>query len=783
MPMLSLRVTLRQLRRDPAYIAAVVFSLAIGMAVCAAVFSILNVFLFAPVPGVLDRSTVIHIRWMGGPELLTPAEFGVVERELAPVMEGVLAQGERGLPIALPSETVTSTVAFVSNRLFETLGTSPTVGRLLNQGDAAPGAAPVAVIGDTLWRRYFGADPGAMGRSIAIGGRSFGIVGVSPSGFSGLRLALGDQALDGDGAPQVWVPLTSASPNVPWLSVGGRLAGDADPNAFKARLAVAAAHAARESPIRHEPAALRSFRAGLNWRSDPWDALMALGLALIVPLSILAIGCANVVNLQLARATERARELSVRLTLGASRPQLLRLLGIEIVILSCVAGGAGWIGARLLLRAAQPLFPVQLTLDWNVWWLLLILVTMVIAAAGLAPALLALRNVIAIGARQGGDSLPHQRLRSALVVVQVAVSVVLLFVSGLGLRALQSTYTQLPPRADQILSAEFDLSQIRQPAPDPGAFIQGILARLRDQGPTPAAAFSTFLRYGRPVRLWLPQDGDGIGRTVYAGEVTSGWFDVMDLRLLAGRGFNDAGLLTDVVVNEALASQLTDRSALLGTRLRLKTADGSIQAREVVGVVQDQRGSNLPMAFLPMPAALPSSLVLVVRSTDPATALPIVRHAIQAAEPLAPVDTIRSLADRLDDPFGDLRGIVIVGVMLGTLALVLAAAGEYAVLAFSVRRRTREIGIRVAVGANRWSILRLVVHQALSVTVIGLMLGFALGLPLTVVMRAAFLGISPMDPLTMAIVATGMLFVALAASLLPALRAMRVGPAVALRDE
>jgi predicted permease len=780
---LSLRVTLRQLRRNPAYIAAVVLSLAIGMAVCAAVFSILNVFLFAPSPGIFDRSTVIHIRWMGGQELLTPAEFDIVQRELSPVMDGVIAQGERRLPVVLPSEAVTATAAFVSTRFFDTLGTTPIAGRLLNQGDVAGGATPVAVIGETLWRRYFGADRDAIGRSIVIGGRSFSIVGVSPSGFAGLRLALSDQALDQEGLPQIWVPLTSAPPNVPWLSVGGRLPADADANALQARLAVTAAHAARESRIRHEPASLGWFRAGLNWRSDPWNALMTLGLALIVPLAILAIGCANVVNLQLARATERTRELSVRLTLGASRSQLLRLLGIEIVILACVAGGAGWIGARLLLRAAQPLFPVQLTLDWNVWGLLLILVTMVIAAAGFAPALLALRNVIAIGARQGGDTLPHKRFRSALVIVQVAGSVVLLFVSGLALRALHSTYEQLPAHADQILSAEFDLTQIRQPAPDAGAFVQGILARLRDQEPIPAAAFATFLRYGRPVRLWLPQDGDGIGRTVYAGEVTSRWFDVMGRRLLAGRGFNDAGSLTDIIVNEALASQLTDRPAILGTRLRLKTADGSIQVRDVVGVVQDQRGSNLPMAFLPMPAAPPSSLVLVVRSTNPATALPIVRQAIQAAEPLAPLDTIRSLADRLDDPLGELRGIVIVGAMLGVLAVLLAAAGEYAVLAFSVRRRTREIGIRVAVGANRWSVVRLVVHQALSVTVIGLAVGFGLAVPLTLAMRAAFLGVSPVDPLTMAIVATGMLFVALAASLLPALRAIRVGPAVALRDE
>jgi predicted permease len=634
---------------------------------------------------------------------------------------------------------------------------------------------------EAFWRHHYGGDPNVVGRSVTIGGRPFAIVGISPAGFPGLRLA--DRGADPAGTPQLWVPLTSVPGNVPWLAVGGRLSHGADLDTVHARLAVTAAHLAQESPVRREPPVLRGFRAGLNWTRDPWESLLTVGLFLMVPLSILAIGCANVLNLQLARATERTRELNVRLTLGASRPHLLRLLSIEVAILTCVAGGVGWIGTSLLLIAVQPLFAVPLALDWSVLWFLLILVAFVIAAAGSAPAWLALRTVIATGLKQEAGGVAHKRLRAGLVVVQVAASVVLLFISALGIRTLQSHRDKLPVHAENILAAQFNLSEIRQPAPHSGVFVDSILTGLRDHGQIGAAAFATFLRFGQPVRFWLPHDREDVRRTTAAGAVTSEWFDVMGIRLLAGRRFSDAGSLTDVLVNEALASQLGGRSVVLGTRLRLMGSEGALQIREVVGVVEDQLMSPIPMALLPMSATPPSMLVLVVRTTDAATAIPIVREAIQATEPLAPLDTIRPLAARLKEVFSGLRDIVILGAALGALAVLLAAVGQYAVLAFAVRRRTREIGIRVAVGANRRSVLALVVNQGLSVTLAGLVVGFCLAVPVSVMMRSVFFGVSPVDPLAVLPVVVGMLLVTVAASLLPAFRALRVDPTVALRDE
>ena len=440
-------------------------------------------------------------------------------------------------------------------------------------------------------------------------------------------------------------------------------------------------------------------------------------------------------------------------------------------------------GRGYSLLGVQPLFGVPLVLDRTVLWFLLILVAFVVATAGSAPAWLALRHVIAVGVKQGSDSVPHKRLRTALVMIQVAGSVVLLFISGLGLRTLQTQQGKLPAHSQDILTAEFNLSQVREPAPSPAVFVDSILTGLRDHGPTRVAAFATFLRFGQPVRFWLPADGDSVRRTVYGGAVTRDWFEVMGIRLLAGRALRDSEALTDLVVNETFASQLGGRSAVLGTRLRVSGLDGALQTREIVGVVEDQLMAPVPMALFPMAATPPSSLVLVVRTNDAATALPLVRAAIQAAEPLAPLDTIRSLSDRVNEVFSGLQNLVVVGVTLAAMAVVLAAVGQYAVLAFVVRRRTREIGIRVAVGAPVRAVLGLVVRQALFVTLAGLVLGFCLAVPISIALRSALFGVSPLDPLTMVPVMLVMLLVGGAASLLPAFRAARVDPLVALRDE
>ena len=345
--MTELRTTWRQLFRAPVHVATVVASLGIAMAVCGAMFSTLNVLIFSDVPGVVDRNSLVRIRWAGQSASFTPAEFDALATAVAGDTNGLAAQGERIVPIVLRGEAASARAAFVSPTLFETLGTQPLRGRLLTRADGQPGAAPVVVIAESLWRRGFDGDPGVVGRSLTVRGRPSIVVGIAPPGFGGLRLDMGDGP---ESAPEVWLPLDGDAPHRPWLSVAARLRSARTPRDVQARLAVVADRLDQISPPVRQPAWLQAYRAGLDWRRSTWDSLLVTGLFLMVPLAVLGIACANVVNLQLARAAERTRELSVRLTLGASRWRVIRLLALEVAVLGIAAAAVGGFGAALLLE-------------------------------------------------------------------------------------------------------------------------------------------------------------------------------------------------------------------------------------------------------------------------------------------------------------------------------------------------------------------------------------------------------------------------------------------------
>ena len=295
---------------------------------------------------------------------------------------------------------------------------------------------------------------------------------------------------------------------------------------MQARLAVVADRLDRISPPAQYPPRLQVFRAGLDWRRATWDSLLVTGFFLTVPLAVLGIACANVVNLQLARAAERTRELSVRLTLGASRWRVIRLLALEVAVLGIAGATAGGLGAALLLAQASGLVGIPLALDRSIVAFLAVLVVGVVAAAGLAPGWMASRDLVAAGLRVASDSLALTRLRAALVVLQLAISVVLLFVATLALKTLQAGTPTLPADASNILVAEIDLSEARQGTPiHPAPFIETTLAALRESDAIRAAGVATFDRYGfadalldgrrarpRPDRLRRPGDGRMVRR-------------------------------------------------------------------------------------------------------------------------------------------------------------------------------------------------------------------------------------------------------------------------------
>jgi putative ABC transport system permease protein len=521
---------------------------------------------------------------------------------------------------------------------------------------------------------------------------------------------------------------------------------------------------------------IRTFRSGLDWNDAPGDSLLAMSLFLFVPLCVLAIGCANVISLQLARATERARELSVRLALGASRVQLARLLALEVVLLGVVAGALGWRGAHVLLKAMQPLFPAPLSVDCRVLGFVFILVAGVVSMGGMAPAWFVTRDVLSVGLKEQ--------------VFQVAACVALLFIAALAARSLQATMPIMSAEASHTLVAEFNLTDVHPGQPRTRPFIDAVDESLRIDPAVRSAGFADFFASGGTVRYWLPGDDVSLRRVTQGGFVTDSWFDSTGVTMLAGEGFrNGASNQAFAIVNESFASSTGESiRSTLGGQLRIAHPENArVRSVEIVGIVSNSLtsvdGRAVPMVFLPMPQASPAALILTVRANNLDSALRATRAAVAKADSDVPMTKLESVGARYDESFKGVRAITLFGVELGVLALLLAAAGLYAVMAYTVRRRTREIGIRMAVGATLAHILALVLRHGLGLATLGVATGAVVAIPIAFLLRSVFFGISPVDP--RALLATGGMLVAavLAASAVPAYRAATVDPVVALRED
>jgi predicted permease len=792
--MSNLHATLRQLRQSPAHIAASLLSLAVGIAVCVTVFSVVNTMVFAPIPGVRDRHELVQIRW-SDKEQVSRADVETIEAASLALFQSVAAEGRRVLPLTLPSGPASKPVAFVSARYFDMLGTRPVGGRLLQAEDSESSAPPVAVISEGLWRQAFAGDTAILGGPIKIGAQFFTIVGITPAGLPGLRLRdIGQTDAD---YPQVWLPLTQArswvresSSGLEWLTLQGRLRSDISLRAARDQLEVVGARLASYATGRTRDSHLRTFRPGLDWREAPGQSLLAMSLYLFVPMCVLGIGSANVVSLQLARATDRARELSVRLALGASRGQLARLLALEVVLLATVAGAVGWCGAQLLLTAIQPLFPTPVSMDHRVLSFVLILIACVVALGGMAPAWLVTRDVLAMGLKKhavGGAR--ESRLRGSLVVFQVAACVSLLFIALLAARSLQAMTPIMPPQASHTLVAEFNLSDVHPGRLRTRPFLDAVEESLRNDPAVRSVGFADFFGPGSPVRYWLPGDDDRVGRVASGGLVTSGWFDSTGVTMLAGDFRNSDSENSFAVVNESFASAMGDSvQAVLGRRLRTAYPVGArVRSVEIVGIAANSLtsldGRPIPMIFLPMPQASPATLTLTVRASDLEGAVRATRAAVAKADPDVPLARLESAEARYDQSFRSVRATTWFGVELAALALLLATTGLYALMAYTVRRRTREIGIRMAVGATLPSILALVLRRGLGLATVGVATGTVVAIPIAFLLRSVLYGISPVDSRALFATAGLLVAAALAASAVPAYRAATVDPLTALREE
>ncbi len=833
------RQTIRALWRQPRHVLTIVVCLGVGLTACVSVFSILNSLVYGEIRGIADRRSIVrlsisHDRAVSTESLgragavdadpLSVSDLESLEHDPGPALASLAAEGTLRVAVSLGSTTTSAIAAFVSPDYFPTLRTPAYAGRLLTPSDSAPNAPPVVVVGVHLWRDRFGEATELLGRPLLIGGRAFTVVGIAPLGFFGFDPGEpGSSPLD---HPQIWLPLRLADrwPFAPgldeaWLNAGGRLkAGSALADARRS-LDAASLRRSRERPDIRANAAYVVRPHGFSLDDAPVGLLLVMAMLLAVPLTVLAVACANVANLQLARATTRAREIAVRLSIGASRGQILRLLSLETAMLAMAATTAGWLGSAAVIRVVQDAFPLVIELDHRVLWFAIALVVMVTALSGLAPAWIATRRSVVGDLKhtvQGGG-LPHARLRHALVIVQVAASLVLLVGSGLFVRLSQTVQTDIPQAIREQVVVAFDLGLLGYGPAETQQFLRDLQTRV-DADPRVLAASIERNLSGR-----FANRGASAARFARVKEVAAGWPAVSDARLIAGRWLEPHDDWRAVVVNERLASVIAPDSVAVGRQIVVWTSeDDTPTTRDVVGVIANQPRhvddwNPSPMIYSRL-AESPADMERAARLDTGATSAPLqladgepiiqsrveTREfdlTIRTREPAATAGELRRLVREIDPrlpwagfwfgpelyagEFDSVRKLALAIGALGALALLLAAAGLYAVMGYVVSLRRHEFGVRLAIGASARDLMTLVGRLALRLSAIGLMAGLLITVPLAFVFRSLLVGVAlpVFDPWAWLPVVAVLAMVTVVAAVGPARQAARIDPLSVLKVE
>jgi predicted permease len=817
------RQAVRQIAVRPGLALVTVASLALGLAVSTAMFSLLNAVLFAGRPGVEEHHSLSRV------SIRRQLDFGIVRTfsdrpqyealvAAVPPSLQLLAQGETDLPIDIGGETGNVRAVFVSANYFDVLGTTPLAGRLLGRADDRLDASEI-VIDAKLWRERFDESPGAIGAIVDLGGRPMRIAGVAPRGFTGWSVQI--EIDEGEPLPQVWAPLAASrawshlSDNgVLWLDLAVRRAPGVSERQAEALLGALlpsyVAASSRYTSYTQPPQLSVMLRSTSGSGDSPTETALGILLMMLGPLTVLGIGCANVANLRLARASERARDLAVRLSLGGSRWRVTRPLVIEALMLTAVAAGAGSAGATAILAAVEPIL-LHAPFDARVFAFVTVTAGFVVLVSGLAPAWLVTGRLAGVHSRQAPQAggVVHSRLRHALVIAQVALSLALLTIGALSIRTLLSSHQLVPGDAGELLLADVDVTPIGGSHRDAGALASAVATRLKADPRVRAVTYgdSIFFRPGQnataSLRASSPQRAN-----VRLASVHEGWFAALGQRLIAGRLFGPSDrALGAIVVNETMAKWIGgdavvgtvadlrlsgDLISLINEGNRQRVIQGTDEPAtvpvQIVGVVTD--GPRPPdsesaerVAYRPFDLTISRRFTLVVSTEQPGPVARDVRGVVAAEAGRLPGVGVETLDQMMRREMSPWRYLASGFSALGGVALLLAASGLYAVLAYVVSLRTREIGVRVAVGARPADVLRLVFRQALRIVGAGVVAGMVITVPVTFAMRAVFLGVSPVDPLAFGTMAALLLAVGALASAVPARRAARIDPVLALRSD
>jgi putative ABC transport system permease protein len=812
---MDLKYVARQLLRRPGHTLAVIACLAIGLVTSVGAFSVITSFFYGDMPGIAGRRSIarIFLRYDSppdskdgesgggdGPRIVTAPlsvnDFAIM-RELPAdsALEAIGAEGDLRMTAAGSRGAVWISGAFVSGDFFKVLRTTPLRGRLLSPEDDRPAAAPVAVVTEYFWRTHLAGRDDAIGRPVLLGGTSFTVIGVAPPRFHGLQTL--DPGQDDSNGVQAWIPLAVATqwPTRPslddgWLNVVGRVNPGLTITDVERHLTVAAARIAASNPATRANAAPRVRAHGLTPGDAPIQIFALVIAVLALPLIVLAIGCANVANLHLARVAEQSRELAVRLALGATRAHLVRLLTLETLARVLVAVGLSIGLILLVLERVQPMVPVFVSIDWRVLLFAVSLAHGVSLATGLMPAWIVLRRTAAGELKQGSQSggLRHSRLRGALIVGQVGLSLGLMVLTGLFTRTSQAMVSDAPGALRQQMVAIFDPFELRMTPLEARRFADTLAAGAAADGRVTHVALSidSGVRFGLPG---APRAADPPASLV---GTSAAWLDVMDVRLLTGRRLTDADDHTTAMLSARAAEMIAPGTSPLDMLVRVDIGSGAArEARDVriVGVVADNPlrptvARPDPVIYVPLPKELSGQFTLRVRAADPEPLRADLLALVNRIDPRIVWTSLR----RGDMPFLDeareMAGVIYVVGAAGTVALALSATGLYAVLSYLVALRRREIGVRLAIGAPPSRIISLVVRQALKLVLAGMACGLSLAVPMAFAMQATFVAkVTASDPMVFLPTISVLLAVGILAAAVPAFRASRIDPIATLRQE
>jgi predicted permease len=829
----DVRYGLRGLRARPGFTTAAILTLALGIGANTAIFSVVNAVLLRRLP-VRESERVVHVRGTGGNVLSYP-EYADL-RDHQTVFDGFAASG--GIVASLNDGGDAQLVMglIVTGNYFELLGVRPALGRLLSPSDdLEPGAHPVVVLDHSFWRGRLGGRADVVGRDLRLNGQRFTVVGVAPAGFSGTTL--GDRR-------SIYVPMMMQAVMRPpragysgemdpdllnrrgsrWLTGIGRLKGDRTLEQAQSEMSTLATSLEQALPAKEQRGSIRMSLVPVDVGDAGERARLRQVATLLFSVvgAVLLLACANVANLLLSRATARRREIAVRLALGASRRRLVRQLLTESVLLSLGGGVAGLLLAVLILAAfgaaAPPADSAPIAIDPRIDpWVLLFTFVLAVAAGlvfGLAPALLATRSTL-VPVLKDESFVPDERsrrmgLRGALVVAQVTLSLVLLVAAGLFLRNLHALQAVDPGfDTERLLSTQLPINLLRYTTAQGRDFYRRVIEEVEALPGVEAASVARVALLGGagrssslhiegrsgPTTQFQSEGGSLAGPTteqVNQNVVSPGFFRTLGSAMRAGRALDQRdveGSPLVAVVSEAFWHlHFGDRPAerVIGERLSVSGPEGPW--REIVGVVSDSKYGSLtenplPVVFLPLGQRHETGVVLYVRATgNPATLVSAVRETVHRIEPNLPLAELRTLHETVSAATWAARmGVVLLGAFAG-LALALAAIGVYGVTSFEVSQRTREIGVRMALGAEGRQVLRMVLARGLRLVALGMTLGVGLALVASRSLESLLYGVSGRDPLTLAAVPAILAAVAGAACLVAARRATKLDPLAALRS-